>query len=147
MCFFKSDTQPAVKVVMNICSIQISYSGVVFVLIHCTPFVFSLMLVKLSIHPYTTFQLNVSAYWFKTGLYLIKHAVTKFSVISSIQQTLAFIASFFLTECFPKVGTFMRIIWYYVIIRSGKKWSGKWRMGWWIRLPEQRQKNIIITKK
>ena len=39
-----------------------------------------------------------------------KHSVTNFSVITTIQYTLAFIFSFFLTECLPKVGTFMRII-------------------------------------
>ena len=31
----------------------------------------------------------------------------------------------FLKECFRKIGIFMRIIWYYGIIRSGQKWCGK----------------------
>ena len=71
---------------------------------------------------------------------LVKNSVTKFSVILSVQYTLAFI--FFLTECFPKVWTFMRIIWYYGIIRSDQRWY----MGLWIRLPEQRQKPLPLRK-
>ena len=31
----------------------------------------------------------------------------------------------FLKNCFPKVGISMRIIWYYGIIKSGKRWFGK----------------------
>ena len=36
----------------------------------------------------------------------------------------------FLKECFCKVGVFMKIIWYYGIIRSGSKWSGKCMVHW-----------------
>ena len=50
------------------------------------------------------FQVILVFYQTKQACTLIKHSVTKFSVISSIQYTLPFITSFFLKECFPKVG-------------------------------------------
>ena len=75
---------------------------------------------------------------------MTNHSVTKFSVISSVQYNLAFITSFFLKECFPKVGIFMRIIWYYQI-RPKVVWKVH---GAWIDDydSQNNDKNITITK-
>ena len=80
--------QPAVKMVTNICSVQIPYSGVVSLLKHYTPLVF---FANLSIHPADFFP-HIDS---KKVLPLFEHSVTKSSVISSVQYTLSFIASFF----------------------------------------------------
>ena len=73
--------QPAIKMVTNICSMHIPYSGVIFSVdtLHSIQLTFPLILIQ------------------KKVCTLIKHSVTKFSVISSVQYTLglSFITSFF----------------------------------------------------
>ena len=94
--------QPAVKMVMNICSMQLPYSGVVF----CVDTLGSISLFcKFS----PSIQLTFSYIHSKKVCTLIKHSVEKFSVISSVQYTLSLSLHFF-KKCFPKVGIFMRII-------------------------------------
>ena len=67
-----------------------------------------------------------------------------FHLYCLFMYTRAFITSFF-EESFPKVGTFIRIIWHNGINRSGQKWSGEWYTDWWIRF-QNKDKNISIAK-
>ena len=109
----------AVKMVTNICSMQILYSRIVF-LCWCT-----------TRHKYVFVNFIHRSIWLfphidsKKVCTLIKHSVTKFSVISSIHYTLSFITLFF-EEMFSWSRNFYDNNIYYGIIRSGQKWSGKW---------------------
>ena len=126
---------------MNIWSILISYSGFVFVLIHCTPFVFPLIFGN--VHPPTHILLSS---WMFPHIDLKDQACCNnvFSDILSLVY-LGIYHFMFLTECFPKVGTFMRIIWYYVTIRSGQSGleSGALVDGY---VYQNKDKNITIMK-
>ena len=79
---------------------------------------------------------------------LIKHSVTKFSVISSGQYTLSFITSFF-EEMFFQSRNFYenKLIWYYGIIRSRQKWSGKCMVyGLMDKIPRTKTKTLPLWK-
>ena len=89
--------QPAVKMVTNICSMQIPYSVVVFSVdtLH-------------SISIFCKFYPSIQLAFFphidsKKVCTLIKHSFTKFSVIP------CHLSLHFLKKCFPKVRIFMRI--------------------------------------
>ena len=76
----------------------------------------------------------------------MKHSVTKFSVISSVQYTLPFITSFF-EEMFSQTRNFYKnniILWYYQI-RPKVVWKvhGAWIDGY---DSKNKDKNITIMK-
>ena len=110
--------QPAVKMVTNICSMQIPYSGVVF----CVDTLHSITFFVNFIHPFS---------WLFFRILIQKRFVLWSNTLSqSFQWYRPFsipsrLSLHHLKICFPKVGIFMRIIWYYGIIRSGQTWSGK----------------------
>ena len=114
---FNGYTQPAVMMVINICSMQI-YLLLDGLLIHCTPYVNSIFPLFFFFFLVILFFRNPSINYFQADFSrtLIKnkvctsskHAVTEFSVISFVQHSLSL--HYFLTECLPKVGSFLRII-------------------------------------
>ena len=116
--------QPAVKMVTNICSMQISNPCVVFSVdtLHSISIFFFVNFIHLS-------SWLFSAYWFKKVCTLIKHSVTKFSVIP--------LSLHFLKKYFPKVRIFMRImiLWYYQI-RPKVVWKvhGAWIDGYFLSI-------------
>ena len=98
--------------VTNICSMQIPYSGVVFI---CVDILYSIrFFCKFYPSIQLSFFLHIDS---KKVCTLIKHSVTKFPVISSIQYTLPFITSFF-EGMFSQSRIFYEndmILWYYQI--------------------------------
>ena len=131
--------QPAVKMVTNICSMQISYSGVVF----CVVTLNSISIFVNFSHPSADFFLHIDS---KKVCTLIKHSVTKFSLISSVQYSLPFITSFF-KGMFSQSRIFYEnnmILWYYQIRPKGVwKVHGAWIDGY---DSQNKDKNITITK-
>ena len=78
--------QPAVKMVMSICIMQIFYSGAVF----CVDTLHFMCILFCKFYP--SIQLTFFPHIYsKKVCTLIKHSVTKFSVILSVQYTLSFI--------------------------------------------------------
>ena len=103
--------QPAVKMVKSICSMQIRYSDVVFCVV--TLHSISIFWLKFS-HSSRLHFLYIDSEKVYT---LIKHSVTKFSVLSSVQFTLSFIITFF-EGMFSQRRNFNEnnmILWYYQI--------------------------------
>ena len=135
--------QPAVKMVVNICSMQIPYSGVVFCV--DTPHSISIFVVNF-IHSSSWPFPHIDS---KKVCTLIKRSVTKFPVISSVQYTLSFITSFFeelfsQSTCSIFYENYM-ILWYYQIWQKVIwKVHGAWIDGY---DSQNKDKNITITKK
>ena len=115
---FNGYTQPAVMMVINICSMQI-YLLLVGLLTHCTPLVNSISLFFLVI----LFFSNPSLNYFQADFFLcilIKKRCVLWA--STLSQSFRWYRSFsipwhlslhyFSTKCLPKVGTFMWITWY-----------------------------------
>ena len=96
--------QPSIKMVMNIFSMQIPYSGVVFGV--DTLHSISNMFIFCKLYPSIQMIFYAYRYYFCT---LNKHSVTKVTMIPSIQHTLTFITSFF-ERMFPEIRIFMRTI-------------------------------------
>ena len=133
----QAHTNHTVKMVMSICSMQIPYSEVVFECWYTT-------LHKYFCKFYPSIQLTFFPILIQKRFV---HSVTKFSVISSVQYNLSFITSFF-EEMFSQSRIFMRIIWYYGIIRSGQKWSGKCMVHGLIdTFPRTKIKTLPLRKK
>ena len=121
--------QWAVKMVKNICSMQIPYSGVVFCVV--------------TLHSISIFFVNFShpsswlfyAQWFKKIVSIPDLCPLSYFVLwsNTLSQSFQWYRPFsipchlslhFLKERFPKEGIFTRIIWY-GIIRYCQKWSGE----------------------
>ena len=121
--------------VTKICSIQIPYSGVVFI---CVDTLYSRSF-------FCEFYIHLADFFphieSKMVCTLIKH-----SVISSIQYTLAFITSFF-EGMFSQSTIFYEnnmILWY---IRSGQQWSGKCMVhGFMDVIPRTKTKTLPLRK-
>ena len=130
--------QLADKMVTNICSMQIPYSGVVFICVDKL-YAIRLFIFVNVIHP--------SSWLFFHTLIKKRFVLWSNTLSQSFQWYRPFsipwhLSLHFLKECFRKVGIFMKIIWYFGIIRSGQKWSGKCMVhGLMDTFPEQRQKH------
>ena len=110
--------QLAVKMVTNICSMLIPYSGVVF----CVDTLHSISIFFFKFYP------SIQLIFFRT-LIQKRFVLWSNTLLQSFQSYRPFskpwhLSLHFLKECFPKVGIFMKII-YYGIIRSRQNWSGK----------------------
>ena len=119
---FNGYTQPAVMMVINICSMQI-YLLLIGLLIHCTPYVNSIFPLFLVILFFSNpsikyFQVDFSRILIKKVCTFSKHAVTEFLVISFFQHTLAFITSLFLDSISAQSRNFYENN---MIIRSSQK--------------------------
>ena len=106
--------QPAVKMLTNICSMQIPDSVVVFI---CADTLYS---ISCFCKFYSSIQLTFFGTLIQKSFVLWSNTLSH----SFLQYTLAFITSFF-EGMFSQSRNCRRIIRYYVIIRSGQKWSGK----------------------
>ena len=131
--------QPAVKMVMTICSIQIPYSCFCIDTIHCISIFFCKF--------YPSFQLT-----FFPHIYLKRLVLWSNTLSQSYQWYHPFsipchLSLHFLKKCFPKEGTFMRIIWNYGIIRSGQKWFGNCMLhGLMDAIPRTKTKTLPFRK-
>ena len=127
--------------VTNICNMQIPYTGVVFCV--DTLHSISIFVAVNFIHPSSLFFPHFES---KKVCTSIKHSVTKFSVILSVQYTLAFITSVFegmFSQSRNFYGNYV-ILWYYQM-QPKVVWKvhGAWNDGY---DSQNKDKNITITK-
>ena len=126
--------------VTNICSIQIPYLGVVF----CVDTLHSISIFYVNfIHPSS---------WLFCILIQNRFVLWSNTLSQSFQWFRQFsipchLSLHFSKKWFPKVGIFMRIIWYYGIIRSGQTWSGKCMVrGLMDTIPRTKTKSLPLRK-
>ena len=102
--------------VTNICSMQKPFSGFLcwYTTVH-----------KYFCNFYPSIQLTLFRILIQKGFVLWSNTMSQSFQWYRPFSIPCLLSFHFLKKCFPNVGIFMRIVWYYSIIRSGQKWSGK----------------------